>query len=88
MVNPPNNFAVYVCQCVFEKKKLVKYIVLEDGDLQFLCGDNHREGELPKVIGFGHMRELVRSIPDFYKLKDGEEFGLVDGQWVRRVISE
>ena len=74
----------FVCSHVFENAKPVLYVSKEDGEWQFLCGENHAEGELPRVVGLGHLLERDSSLFQILDLKDDwdAERRYIGDKWV------
>jgi hypothetical protein len=60
--------AAFVCGHVFDRTKRVLLAVHDDdGDWQFLCGDDHDADDPPRVIGLNHVPEsdpTVREVMD------------------------
>ena len=73
----------FVCTCVFNNEKPVLLVSFEDGDWQFLCGDNHKPSEKPKVVGINHILERDITLKEVLKMgnnKIAERKDLKD-QW-------
>ena len=47
----------FVCSHVFANTRPVLYVSTEDGDWQFLCGEDHEGTEIPQVVGLQHLLE-------------------------------
>jgi hypothetical protein len=81
----PNNYKVYVCKHVYQNQRPVTLVVLEDGDLSFLCGeDDHADSATDfKAVGFGHIADSNPQVVRIEGLSDGYEAELnADGQWL------
>ncbi len=64
--------AVFTCCHVIEENKPIRYVIHdEDGDWQFLCGDNHST-EDGRIIGFGEAIDLDPTIYKVRNLKRGQ----------------
>jgi hypothetical protein len=78
-----------VCSHVFEKKRPVLLVCREDGDWQFLCGDEHADGEMPRVAGLNHLLDAdvsLNSILDLPVEWEAERTSHL-GDWKRRPIA-
>ena len=64
---------VYVCSHIFENSRPVLLVCKEDGDWQFLCGEDHPEDEVPRVVGLNHLIERDETLKDILSLEDGHE---------------
>jgi hypothetical protein len=78
--------AAFVCRHVFEGSRPIRLVAHEDGDWQFLCGEEHEPGEGPRVVGLNHLVERDPSLVDVLELQEGweAERPAVGGPWVRR----
>ncbi len=84
-----NEIPVFVCGHVFEKKRPV-LLVMYDDDWQFLCGGEHDEDEVPRVVGLNH---LIDDDPSLRAVLDlppnwGAERLSIRSPWHRRPIEE
>jgi hypothetical protein len=79
----------YICQHIFEDTEPILLVVKEDGDWQFLCGKDHDEDEVPRVVGIGHLLERDESLLELLDLEDSWEAERPDihSAWVRKPIS-
>jgi len=64
----PDNLAVFVCPHVFENTRPILYVCREDGDWQFLCGENDHD-EKGHVVGVGHLTERDPTLNELAELK-------------------
>lgn len=57
-----------------------------DGDWQFLCGGEHINYEIPKLIGIGHLLDRDTSLMEIIDLKENweAEREKIGGKWERR----
>jgi hypothetical protein len=80
--------AAFVCRHVFEGSRSVRLVAHEDGDWQFLCGEEHEPNDGPRVVGLNHLVERDPSIVEALDLQQGWEAERRDvgGPWVRRPI--
>ena len=63
-----SHLPAYICSHVFRNEKPILLVVHHsNGDWQFLCGEIHDDGELPKVVGVGHLLDRDSSLE---KLRD------------------
>jgi len=71
----------YVCSHIFDNTKPVLLVAKEDGDWQFLCGEEH--DEIPIVVGINHIIERDNTLVDILNLKDNHEAERkkVGGKW-------
>ena len=63
----------YVCSHVFHNSRPILLVSRADGDWQFLCGKQHKLGELPNVIGLNHLLARDPSLTELQKLPDDWE---------------
>jgi len=82
--NLPSNLRVFVCRHVFENSRSVNYVVHEDGDFSFLCGesDHKQSAEDFFAVGLGHIIERDSSLRQIGSIPDshGAERN-ADGKW-------
>jgi len=81
--------AAFICSHVFERRSPVLYVCREGGDWQFLCGAEHAEGELPRVVGINH---LFEGDPSLLPLRDlpsdwEAERSSPAAPWIRRTTA-
>jgi len=84
----PTNLAVHVCAHVFSNTHPVLLVVNEENDWQFLCGGLHPEGEIPSVVGVGHLTTRDPSLNECADLPpnfEAERSSLND-RWIRTPI--
>ena len=76
----------YVCSHIFENTRPVLLVCKEDGDWQFLCGGEHPEDEIPKVIGINHIIDRDKSLVELLDLPDNWEAERIAAQckWIRK----
>ena len=76
----------YVCKHIFNQTKPILLVSREDGDWQFLCGENHDDEELPHVIGLNHIYEIDPSIISLKNLKKNyvADRGSINDKWKRK----
>ncbi len=83
-----NNLEIpaYVCSHVFEGSKPVLLVCKEDGDWQFLCGEEHDQEEIPRVIGINHILYKDASLNELMDLDDNWEAErcTIESKWIRR----
>jgi hypothetical protein len=82
--------AAFVCHHVFEGSQPIRLVAHEDGDWQFLCGQEHAPGDGPRVVGLNHLLKRDPSLGEILELHQGWEAERqeVGGPWVRRQIGE
>jgi hypothetical protein len=51
----PTNLGVFVCAHILSNTRPVLLVVHDEYDWQFLCGETHPEGEIPSLVGVGHL---------------------------------
>lgn len=80
--------AVYVCSHIFEHTRPVLLVARDGGDWQFLCGENHDQEDLPRVVGMNHVMDDDPSLRQIVDLPaDWEaERKFAGSPWTRRVI--
>lgn len=80
--------AAFVCRHVFEGSRPIRLVAHEEGDWQFLCGEEHEAGEGPRVVGLNHLVERDPSLVEILELHQGWEAERHDvgTPWVRRQI--
>lgn len=78
----------YICSHVFENTRPVMLVCKEDGDWQFLCGGEHDEDEIPRVVGINHLLDRDKTLYEVMDLEDGWEAEReeVGGEWKRSRI--
>ncbi|WNG43728.1 hypothetical protein F0U60_06165 [Archangium minus] len=78
----------FVCRHVFEGGRPIRLVAHEDGDWQFLCGEEHELDDGPRVVGLNHLVERDPSVIGILDLRQGWEAERheVGGRWVRRQI--
>jgi hypothetical protein len=81
--------AAFVCCHVFDGSRPIRLVAHEDGDWQFLCGEEHEPGDGPRVVGLNHLVERDPSLVEVLVLQQGWEAERHDvgSPWVRRQIS-
>lgn len=62
--------ASFICSHVFDDTHPILLVCKDDGEFQFLCGGIH-EGELPRIVGLGHMIDRDRSLLELLNMDDG-----------------
>ncbi|MEQ9264014.1 MAG: hypothetical protein RLN81_02250 [Balneolaceae bacterium] len=87
---PSIHTSVFICEHIFNKEDIIKYVVKEDNEFQFLCGKDHEIDELPRVVGLGHIIDYDESIKDILDIEDGYEAERNDenGNWTIRKLSD
>ena len=78
----------YICLHVFENSRPVLLVSKEGGDWQFLCGGEHGQDELPRVVGINHLLSRDNTLLELLDLNDNweaERKSLKD-PWTRRKI--
>lgn len=80
--------AAFVCSHVFEGSRPIRLVAHEDGDWQFLCGEEHEPGDVPRVVGLNHLIERDSRIGEVLDLPQGWEAERHDSgaSWIRRQI--
>jgi hypothetical protein len=78
----------YICLHVFEFERPILLVAKEDGDWQFLCGDEHDWTDLPKVVGLNHLLDRDSTLLELLDLPDNWEAERVNvnSPWQRREI--
>lgn len=81
--------AAFVCSHVFDMTRPILLVAHEGGDWQFLCGDVHRPGEKPRVVGLEHLTERDEQLSEVLDLPEGWEAERTGPAqpWVRRPIA-
>ena len=68
----PKHLPAYICSHVFRNEKPILLVAHNrNGDWQFLCGDGHADGDLPKVVGVGHLLDRDPSLEKLHDLPLG-----------------
>ncbi|HYV50203.1 MAG TPA: hypothetical protein VFA20_35355 [Myxococcaceae bacterium] len=78
----------FVCSHVFQKTRPVLFVSRADGDWQLLCGDDHDEPEVPRVVGLNHLLDDdpgIKAVLDLPSGWEAERPGL-EAAWERRQI--
>ncbi|WP_143101587.1 hypothetical protein [Stigmatella aurantiaca] len=80
--------AAFVCRHVFEGSRPILLAAHEEGDWQFLCGEEHEPGDGPRVVGLNHLIEREPGINEILDLKQHWEAERRDvgSPWIRRPI--
>lgn len=81
--------AAFVCSHVFEKRAPVLLVLHAEGDWQLLCGGDHDNDEIPRVVGLNH---LVDEDPSLHAVLDlpvewEAERSSLASPWERRPIA-
>ena len=78
------NTAVFTCVHVLNKERPILHITHdENGDWQFLCGDNHREDEA-RIISLAEAYDIDKSVGKLAKMEYGSCADREDGNsdWI------
>ena len=80
--------AAFICPHVFDNSRPILLVSNEDGEFQFLCGDEHTKAERPRVVGIEHMLDRDRSLQALMDLPNGwyAERKEVGSPWERSEI--
>ena len=60
----------YVCSHIFKNTRPILFVSKEDGEWQFLCGEEHNEDEIPHVVGIIHIFNRDASLQNISNLPD------------------
>mgnify|MGYP001502789084 CR=1 FL=1 len=80
---------VFACECVLDGSRGVLLVSHEDnGDWQFLCGQAHEVGAIPRFVGVNHLLEHDPSLAGLMDLPEGweAERGAAGRPWLRTRI--
>ena len=66
-------YVAYVCSHVFENTRPILLVSKEGGDWQCLCGEQHEENEIPKVVGLNHLIERDPTLAELLSLPNDWE---------------
>ncbi len=82
-----DHLAAFVCSHIFDNSEPILLVAHEDGDWQFLCAKEHK-GEIPRVVGIGHLLKRDPSLQGLRDLQEGWEAERSDthSEWIRRRI--
>ena len=81
-----DHLAAFICQHVYENSKPVLLVRHdENGDWQFLCGEDHAVNERPRLVGIIHLLERDPSLNEIADLPidSAAERSIVGGEWIR-----
>lgn len=84
--NRKTEIPCFICSHVYNKTKPILLVCKEDGDWQFLCGEDHDVEEIPKLVGLNHIIESDNTISEILNLKNNfeAERKVVGGKWKMR----
>ncbi|MFN8298867.1 MAG: hypothetical protein U0T75_07160 [Chitinophagales bacterium] len=52
----------FICSHIFKNSHPVLLVIKEQADIQFLCGMEHENAEIPQVVGVAHLLERDKTL--------------------------
>lgn len=63
----------YVCSHIFDNTRPILLVYRENDEWQFLCGGNHSNDEIPRVVGMNHLLERDSTLLAIMNIENGYE---------------
>ena len=81
-----SHLSAYICGHIVRHEKPVLYVDRDEGDWQLLCGGLHDEGEIPHVVGIGHLFDTDPTFLSIIDLVEGQEAERTEGGSVDNLL--
>jgi hypothetical protein len=84
-MNMIDHTPIYICSHIFNNTHPILLVIKVGGDWQMLCAGGHDAGEIPRVVGLGHLLERDKTLYQILDLPDDfeAERKSLDEPWIR-----